>query len=150
MKHLAIYVQLIETFTNRQALTKMESQDQKLQLTKVKTSNTGLTCYMANKIDIVILLKKTVINHHYLLQDLFNKIKKIEFCTSFFTCCSTLVIYTLWTDNDTTSEQAFLILIQENLGKLYISFNGGSSSNDIRVFSYYTYLKFIYFDCQIY
>ena len=53
----------------------MESQDQNLQLTKVKTDNTGLVCYMASKIEIVILLKKTIINHDYVLQELFNKIK---------------------------------------------------------------------------
>ena len=53
------------------------------------------------------------------------------------------LIQILWTDNNTTSEQEFLTAIQENLDKLYVSFDGGSSSNDIRLFSCYTYLIYI-------
>lgn len=50
----------------------MDGQDRKLQLTKVKTGNAGLSCYMTSKIDIVILLTKTK-NHECFLHDLFNK-----------------------------------------------------------------------------
>ena len=40
----------------------MESQDQNLQLTKVKVVNAELVCYMASK-------KKTTVNHENLLYD---------------------------------------------------------------------------------
>ena len=43
---------------------KMDGQDRKLQLTKVKTGNAGLSCYMTSKIDIVILLTKTKKHEH--------------------------------------------------------------------------------------
>ena len=42
----------------------MDGQDRKLQLTKVKTGNAGLSCYMTSKIDIVILLTKTKKHEH--------------------------------------------------------------------------------------
>ena len=44
-------VQLIGTFADGQTLTKVESQDKHLQLTKVKTANAELTWYMAKKKD---------------------------------------------------------------------------------------------------
>ena len=46
-----------------------------------------------------------------------TKSKKVEFCTSFFTCYFTLLIYILWTDNNTITKQVFLILIQKNSDK---------------------------------
>ena len=42
-------VQLIGIFADGQTLTKVESQDKNLQLTKVKTGNAELTWYMARK-----------------------------------------------------------------------------------------------------
>lgn len=42
-------VQLIGTFADGQTLTKVESQDKNLQLTKVKTANAELMWYMARK-----------------------------------------------------------------------------------------------------
>ena len=48
------------TFTDRKTLVKVNGQDQKLQLAKVKTGIAGLSCYMANKITIVVVLKKTI------------------------------------------------------------------------------------------
>ena len=48
------------TFTDRKTLVKVDGQGQKLQLAKVKTGIAGLSCYMANKITIVVVLKKTI------------------------------------------------------------------------------------------
>ena len=54
---------------------KVNGQDRNLQLSKVKAGNIGLLCYMANKTDIVIVLKSENI-YEYLLHELFNKIRK--------------------------------------------------------------------------
>ena len=91
----------------------MESQYQLLKLTKVKTGNAGFTCYMANKIDIFILFKKAIINHKYLLYELFNKIKESRiFFIILHMLLHTSYLY-LMEENNTFVKQVFLMLIQK-------------------------------------
>ena len=69
----------------------MDGQDRKLQLTKVKTGNAGLSCYVASKIDIVILLTKTKYTSIYCIS-YSTKPKKVKFYISFLTLYFTLHI----------------------------------------------------------
>ena len=43
-----------------QTLIKVDDQDRELQISKVKTGNIGMLCYITNKIYIVIVLKKAI------------------------------------------------------------------------------------------
>lgn len=54
--------------------TDKDRQSLGLQLTSVKTGNSGLLCDMASNIDIAIV-KKYIIKHEYLLHELVKKIK---------------------------------------------------------------------------
>ena len=66
---------MVGTFTEKKTLIKVDGQDRKLQLPKVKTGNAELLCHMASKLDIVILIKMAEY-HEYLLYELINKIKE--------------------------------------------------------------------------
>ena len=48
---------MVGTFTEKKRLIKVDGQDRKLQLSKVKTGNAELLCHMASKLGIVILIK---------------------------------------------------------------------------------------------
>lgn len=90
---------------------------------------------MANKIDILILLKKQLQIMSVYCMSCSTKSNKVKFCTLSFTCYFTPLIYVLLTNNNTINEQVFPIIIQENSNKSYIPSNGGSLSNDFRVFN---------------
>ena len=68
---------MVGTFTEKKTLIKVDGQDRKLQLPKVKTGNAELLCHIASKFDIVILIKSDIVSWVFIVWvNQQNQIKK--------------------------------------------------------------------------
>ena len=97
----------------------MDSQDRQLWLGKVKTGCTGLLCYVANKMNFAIVLKRQIMSIYCMSYS--TKLKKVELCGLFCIFHFMLLIYILRIGKNTSTEQVFPMVIQQDSNKSYSS-----------------------------